>query len=303
MVGLVFGLALLAAGLGLVLYPVVSGIIAQGEVDQALEAWRSDVEISDSPATGGTAYRSKDGDPTYEKLLAYNEAVRAGTGDAVNDPFAFNSEDLAELGLPDGIIGSVRIDRLGETIPLYLGATQANLAHGGGVIAGTSMPTGGEGTACAIAVHRGACGGLPMMRDVETMVPGDLVVVETPWDTLTYRMVRSEVITPNDTAALAVEEGKDTLTLLTCHPYGHNYQRYLVRCERVEDDGSEAGSQRTSLAASVAHAVWPGWSPGSPLLNVESILRLAGIAVAVLLGVWLLVDGVRSHRRGGSRRG
>ena len=51
------------------------------------------------------------------------------------------------------------------------------------------------------------------------------------------------------------------------------------------------------LVARIAHAVWPGWSAGSPLLNVESILRVTGVGITLALGMWLIVDSVRARVR------
>lgn len=303
-VSLLAGVIMLLVGVGFVLYPIFSSARAQEETSEALAAWRSEVVMEDraqGEMTDETAdYRPKEGDDTYEQLLAYNDEVRNGTGDAVNDPFAFASDDLAALGLPDGIVGSVTIARLGETIPLYLGASKQNLDRGAAVLAGTSMPTGGDGTQCVIAAHRGPRVGLSMFRDIETLEIGDAVVIETPWDTLTYQVVGFDVIDPNDTGALAVEPGRDMVTLLTCHPYGHNYQRYLVRCERSDDTAELAPSPAEVVAATVTHVIWPGWSEGSPLLNLENVLRLAGLLIVLGLGVWVLVS--MGHRRG-SRRG
>ena len=42
-------------------------------------------------------------------------------------------------------------------------------------------------------------------------------------------------MSPEDTEALEIQEGKDYVTLLTCYPYGINTHRLLVRASRVED--------------------------------------------------------------------
>lgn len=304
---LIAGIAILLIGLGLLLYPAVTAAVAQRDVDEALAAWRSGTvdgaDASDAPtegdADGGASsdqetFRSKEGDAAYQKLLDYNEAVRNGTGDKINDPFAFSGEDLAELGLPDAIIGSLEIPRLNETIPLYLGATTDHLSKGAGVIAGTSMPTGGEGNNCVIAAHRGAWAGLTMFRDITEIQVGDTITITTPWDKLTYRAAEMRVISPDDAEALAPQPGRDLVTLFTCHPYGHNYQRYLVFCERVPNEEAQSGG---GSAAVVASRLLPVWDEGSPLLNLESVLRLIGLGILLATGVFLVVDSVRRRRR------
>lgn len=43
-----------------------------------------------------------------------------------------------------------------------------------------------------------------------------------------------KVINPTDIQELLIRPGEDRITLSTCHPYRHNYQRYIVYCKRVK---------------------------------------------------------------------
>lgn len=136
------------------LYPTVSALMTQAEIDRSLDALlaagASDASSStggaDAPADEGAAsvghatHAEKAADATYQQLAAYNERVGTGEGGAVNDPFAFDSDALTALGLPDDIVGKIDIPAMGVTIPLYLGATEAHMVDGAGVVAGTSVP-------------------------------------------------------------------------------------------------------------------------------------------------------------------
>ena len=53
------------------------------------------------------------------------------------------------------------------------------------------------------------------------------------WETLTYHVENVEVIEPDDSEKVKIQEGKDMITLITCHPYrsGGKY-RYVVYCVR-----------------------------------------------------------------------
>ena len=106
----------------------------------------------------------------------------------------------------------------------------------------TSIPIGGANTNSVIAGHRGYKG-VAMFRNIESIQIGDYVYITNPWEKLTYQAVEISVINPNDTEAVKIQEGKDMITLLTCHPYrsGGKY-RYLVFCERVVDDTTNAVS-------------------------------------------------------------
>ena len=297
---LVAALVLLAMGACLLLVPSVSAVIEQGRVEQAVEESRGSVTVSDDedPCVGvgddgGDAFRPKEGDPTYEALVDYSERVREGTGDKVNDPFAFSGDELAAMGLPDGIVGLIDIPAMGVTLPIYLGATEANMELGAAVVAGTSMPVGGESSNCVIAAHRGVWHGVQMFRDIELLEVGDTLTITTSWDELTYRVCEIRVIEPDDVDALAVQEGRDLVTLFTCHPYAVSTQRYLVYCERVENDEAQASP---GAVERVVAAFLPAESTGSPALEVERWLRIGGLALLVVVLVLLVVTIVRRVR-------
>lgn len=328
---LIAGIAMLLVGLGLLLYPAVTAAVAQRDVDEALAAWRSGAvgadgtaDASAEDAAGGVAsdadalvahgevavgqsasetagdagqtFRAKEGDATYDQLVQYNARVLEGEGGQINDPFAFDGDDLAELGLPDGIIGSVSIPAMGVDIPLYLGATADNMVYGAGIVAGTSMPLGEETSNTVIAAHRGGYFGLPMFRDIEDLQVGDTVTVTTPWDELTYRVSEFKIVSPDDTASVGIQQGRDLVTLLTCHPYGEHPSRHrmLVFCERV--DSGQAQVAPSPLDAAVAQ-ILPGSASDSPLLALEDALRLVGLGILLATGVFLVVDSVRRRRR------
>jgi sortase A len=53
-------------------------------------------------------------------------------------------------------------------------------------------------------------------------------------DYIAYEVDQIEVVEPDDTSLLQVEDGQDLCTLITCTPYGVNTQRLMVRGHRVE---------------------------------------------------------------------
>lgn len=291
----VLALVLLLAGGTLLIAPSVVAVVRQQEAERTLDEYRREVVQDDASAADSDAeFRSKDDDATYQELVAYNESVREGTGDKINDPFAFSGEDLADLGLSDGIIGSIDIPSMGVTLPLRLGATADNMRHSATVIAGTSMPIGGDSTNCVIAGHRGGWNGEALFRDIELMEVGDTLTITTPWDVLTYRACEIRVIDPTDVDAVRVQPGRELVTLFTCHPYGQHTYRYLVYCERV--DNAEA-QPSASAAERVVRAFLPAPAADSPSLTVEFALKVAGLALFVVVAVLLAVTAVRRARR------
>ena len=96
----------------------------------------------------------------------------------------------------------------------------------------TSYSIGGENTNCVLAAHRGSSRAA-MFRDIEKLEIGDEIYIQNFRETLTYRVAELRVISPTDVQELLIQPGRDLVTLITCHPYRHNYQRYVVYCERV----------------------------------------------------------------------
>ena len=154
----------------------------------------------------------------------------------LKDPFAYETPafDLTGYGLPDDMIAALWIPRLNLDLPVYLGASTANMARGGALLGQTSMPLGGANTNTVIAAHRGYYGA-EMLRNVQQIQLGDKITLTTPWDTLVYRVCELKIIQPDDINAVLIPPGRDLLTLTTCHPYTQNTQRYLVIAEHDPD--------------------------------------------------------------------
>lgn len=253
---------------------------------------------SASAASGGESYRPKTGDSAYDYLSAYNERVRTGQAEAVNDPWGLGSDadELANVGLPDGIVGAIEVPSMNVRLPLYLGASSARLNAGAAVVSGTSAPLGEVDSNCVIAAHRGGRRGNSMFRDIESVKTGDLVYVRTLWETLVYRATEIQVVPMEDVGAVKVRPGRDMITLLTCDPYmptGGATHRYLVFCERATDidpSASEGAARKAvdSLFAlnPIAQALQPS---DSPWLIAERWLRVAGLVILAVAALTLLV--------------
>ena len=142
---------------------------------------------------------------------------------------------LTDYGLPNETFGVITIPKMSLEMPLFLGASGANMANGAAVLSQTSIPIGGESTNAVIAGHRG-WNGYKYFMDIELLEPGDEITITNLWDTLTYQVVEIQIVSPDDVEAILIQQGRDLITLLTCHPpnTGGRY-RYLVFCERVQN--------------------------------------------------------------------
>lgn len=231
----------------------------------------------------------------YPVLKEYNESLLV-EGQKINDPFADQEgiQMLSGISMLDGLIGSVSIPAMGCDLPLRYGASYEHMAAGAVVVSGTSIPLGEASSNCVIAAHR-SWGGALMFRNIEDVQIGDELILRTPWDVLSYRAVEMRVIGPSDTDAVAIQKGRDLVTLVTCHPYGRNYERYVVYFER-EPSGDAAETSRSDAVS---------WLSRFPSLDVgkttfpEDALRTVGAALLVALALSLLIRIGRRRRQQG----
>ncbi len=288
---LVIAMTVFALGLTLLFWRPVSNAVSQWQMDTAVASFRNGSGTT-AEADAASAANTKE----HVKFEAYNDKVRRGEAGAVNDPFSTAAQD--DLGIDgDGVIATIDIPAMGCTLPVRFGATEENMARGAAVVAGTSLPLGEVDSNCVIAAHRG-WNSAAMFRDIENLSIGDDVYVANSWETLHYRVVEVRVVDPNDTAACAVQDGRDLVTLLTCHPYGvhPSPSRMLVYCERVGEDAAGGGSASTEDARGEETSPAVAESAGnerSPLLSAETDLFGVGCAILVAFFLWLIFRRIR----------
>ena len=172
-------------------------------------------------------------DRLYQLMAEKNQALYENHQPGLSGPSAYASPEIdpAQYGLSDGVVAYLTIPRMDITLPVLLGANGPNMTQGAGHLTHTSYPIGGENTNCVLAAHRGYAR-TAMFRDIEGLQPGDPVYLQNFRQLLAYRVSEIQVISPDQVEAIYIQPGRDLLTLLTCHPLHHNYQRYLVFCSR-----------------------------------------------------------------------
>ena len=170
-----------------------------------------------------------------------------------------DEEYMAALNLAgDGIMGKVEIPKIGITLPIYHTTEEEVLEKAAGHLEGSSLPSGGENTHAVISAHRG----LPsaaLFTDLDQLEAGDHFLIRVLDETLCYEVDQIETVEPDDTSALAVEEGEDLVTLLTCTTYGVNSHRLLVRGHRVPYEETVVAEEETPLAAVSIHTNYLLW--------------------------------------------
>lgn len=175
-------------------------------------------------------------DSLYPELLSACTGYNKTTVDSHQANVTSEQEpifSLQDYGLESEVFGVLSVPKIDLELPVYLGATQENMALGAAIMNGTSLPTGDGDANCVIVGHRGYHGA-PYFRYIDKLEKGDAIYLKTPWETLTYTVGETKIIEPDDVDAILIQPGRNLLTLLTCHPYasGGKY-RLLVFCERA----------------------------------------------------------------------
>lgn len=223
------GLLLLVVGLIVLSYPYFGQSLYQFQARQIISGYTERMEI--------LADERDNWEWLYELIVAYNEALYEEKQSGLTDPFSYQQVEfsLVEFGFHEEMIGYLTIPRMDIELPIYLGANSENLKKGAAHLTQTSLPVGGSNTNAVIAAHRGMSTAA-MFREIEKLEIGDEISVTNFRETLYYQVVRMKVIRPTDIDKILIQPGRDLVTLITCHPYRHNYQRYVVYCERVIED-------------------------------------------------------------------
>lgn len=243
------------AGLSLLLYPFVANQWNNYRQKQLISGYEQ--AVSEKEAAEGIDY-----DAERKKAEDYNEALLpcvlpdsfALAESSGVDPVYMNTLNIAG----DEMMGSVEIPKINIKIPIYHTTEEDVLNKGAGHLEGSSLPVGGANTHAVISAHRG----LPsasLFTDLDQMKVGDHFLLHVLDETLCYEVDKISVVKPEDTTALAVEDGQDLVTLLTCTPYGVNTERLLVRGHRVPYVEEEVKEEKTVLSGSSLHTNYLLW--------------------------------------------
>ena len=186
------------------------------------------------------AFREKDESLT-DDLKKYNEDIVKGDANII-DPFSNENYDgyYDIKGIDkEEVFAYLIIPKLDMKKPIYLDATYKHLDLGVAQVEGTSLPLGGKSTRAVIAGHRGWWGDL-MFYNVEKLEAGDDIFIDGRSGLLKYKVTGQEIIDPSDWEKVLPIEGKDMVTLLTCHPKRPpRPKRLLINAERVVEKKAE----------------------------------------------------------------
>lgn len=210
-------------GVGLLLYPTVSDWWNQRHMSHAIAGYTEAVE--GMSAEDYARYR--------DAAQEYNEYLKTCVGRFT--PSEEESEWYRSLlnVTSDGIMAYIEIPKIGVNLPIYHSVDSAVLQIAVGHLEGSSLPVGGEGVHTVLSGHRGLTSA-KLFTHLDELEIGDEFSISVLGETLNYTIDNIDTVLPEEMDGLAIEEGKDYCTLVTCTPYGVNTHRLLVRGVRTD---------------------------------------------------------------------
>ena len=206
-------------------YPPIANFLATKYQKEVVSSYQKVIDNNDKNQIIGMIDEAK----------KYNEGLTQSTiADVFTNPQESLSKEYRNIlnTGKDGVMGYLTIPKIGEEIPIYHGTSTKTLQKGVGHLEGSSFPIGGENTHAILSAHRG----LPsakLFTDLDQIKEGDKFYIHILGEVLAYQVEDISIIKPFETEELSLKEGKDYVTLVTCHPYAINTHRLLVRGVRT----------------------------------------------------------------------
>ena len=218
------------AGLLILLYPTISNFLIEQNSSRAVASYdAATVDLAqqerEQMLADARAYNERLANPSGTDVSVSEGGEPAQVGEVLS------YEDLLDLN-GNGMMGYIIIPKMNVELPIYHTVEEKVLQVGVGHLENTSLPVGGPSTHASLSGHRG----LPsakLFTDLDQMEEGDQFFIKVLGETLAYEVHSVETVLPHETESLAIQEGEDLVTLITCTPYAINSHRLLVHAHRI----------------------------------------------------------------------
>jgi sortase A len=214
-------IAIFICGLAILLYPIIAIVITHFNQTVAI-----------------TNYEKTISEMTSEEINdAYNKAEEFNENLYENNTFdvSLTEEAVSTINIVDNeALAYIIIPKINLKLPIYEGASEEVLSLGIGHLANTSLPIGGNSTHSVLVGHTGLSNAI-MFDNLDKLEIGDKFYIKVLDQTLEYEVSNVNVVLPEETESLIIQENKDLITLVTCTPKHINSHRLLVTGSRVEE--------------------------------------------------------------------
>lgn len=218
---------LAAVGIGFLIYPNIADYINSKNNKTVISNYNTSTQTMSDEEINSELAKAQN----FNELLA-----KSALNDEEKDEYNAAMSEYENILNYDDIMCTIEIPKINVDLPVYHDSTnrEEKLKKGCVHLANTSLPIGGASTHAVISAHSGYPEQV-FFDELDKLQIGDTFKINVLNKTLTYKVCEINIVDPDDSSKLEIENGKDYVTLVTCYPYSINTHRLCVRGERVED--------------------------------------------------------------------
>lgn len=179
------------------------------------------------------AYQEKISEESKQELLAIKEKAQQDINNGEFNTVDFLDDSADKSQAHKERIAILRIPKIDSVSSVYEGISDEVLDRAVGILPKTNLPFGGVNSNSVLVAHRGTAVA-DLFRRLDEVELGDYIFIDNrvTEETLAYKVISYEVVTPDEGDKIKVHEDKDLITLITCTPYLINSHRILITAER-----------------------------------------------------------------------
>lgn len=211
-------------GIVLIAYPLISACLSAFNQTVAISNYQDTIDKLSDEEKEKELQKARDYNSEMEGIVSVDLSMSSSEEDGVS---YLNVLDIGEA------MAYISIPKIDVYLPIYHGLSENVLQSGVGHLETTSFPVGGNGTHAVLAGHTGLVR-TKIFDDIDKLEINDKFYIDVLGETLAYQVDKIDVVLPDDTDTIVVEQDKDYITLITCTPYMINTHRLLVRGSRIE---------------------------------------------------------------------
>ena len=217
---------LAAVGIGFLIYPNIADYINSKNNETVISNYNTSTQTMSDEEINNELAKAQN----FNELLA-----KSALNDEEKDEYNAAMSEYENILNYDDIMCTIEIPKINVDLPVYHDSKREKKLKKGCVhLANTSLPVGGASTHAVISAHSGYPEQV-FFDELDKLQIGDTFKINVLNKTLTYKVCEINIVDPDDSSKLEIENGKDYVTLVTCYPYSINTHRLCVRGERVED--------------------------------------------------------------------
>lgn len=218
---------LATVGIGFLIYPNIADYINSKSNETVIKNYSISTQTMSDDEIDNELAKAQN----FNELLA-----KSALNDEEKDEYNAAMSEYENILNYDDIMCTIEIPKINVDLPVYHDSTnrEEKLKNGCVHLANTSLPIGGASTHAVISAHSGYPEQV-FFDELDKLQIGDTFKINVLNKTLTYKVCEINIVDPDDSSKLEIENGKDYVTLVTCYPYSINTHRLCVRGERVED--------------------------------------------------------------------